>query len=67
MNGEAMRAAAEHPPVWDAGAYVSPADVAAAAGASPDFDVVVEERRPRPAGHATVDVPDLVVRARRRT
>ncbi|MEM9032999.1 MAG: bifunctional NAD(P)/FAD-dependent oxidoreductase/class I SAM-dependent methyltransferase [Actinomycetota bacterium] len=65
-DGEAMRAAAEHPPAWDSETYLRPVDVARAIEASPDFDLEIDDRRTRPGGHNTIDVPDLVVRARRK-
>ncbi|MEO1063976.1 MAG: FAD-dependent oxidoreductase [Actinomycetota bacterium] len=64
---DAHRREHDHAPLFDPEAYVQPADVAAAIGRSPDFVLETDAARPRPTGHATIDVPDVVVRARRRS
>jgi hypothetical protein len=53
---------------FDADAFVRVDDVAAVVAASPDWDVEVHEKRPRPAGSASAQhhVDDVVLRARRR-
>jgi thioredoxin reductase/SAM-dependent methyltransferase len=53
---------------FDGDAFVRVTDVAAAIAASPEWDVEVHEKRPRPPGAASaaVHVDDIVLRARRR-
>ncbi|MDQ2649353.1 MAG: FAD-dependent oxidoreductase [Actinomycetota bacterium] len=56
-----------HSRPFDPDAYVRVEDVARAVTASPEWDVEVHERRPRPVGAAsTHHVDDVVFRARRR-
>jgi thioredoxin reductase/protein-L-isoaspartate O-methyltransferase len=66
---EAMRApidTREHSRAFDPDAYVRLDDVAAALAGSPEWEVEVHEKRPRPAGAASSHhVDDLVLRARR--
>jgi thioredoxin reductase/SAM-dependent methyltransferase len=68
---EPMRAPAsapEHSRAFDPDAYVRVDDFAAALTDSPQWDVELHEKRPRPAGAATSahHVHDIVLRARRR-
>jgi thioredoxin reductase/SAM-dependent methyltransferase len=56
----------DHGPFFDPDAYVRPDDIAAALADSPEWEVQVHETRPRPGGHASPHVDDVVLRARRR-
>lgn len=60
------RAAGDEGSMFDPDSFVSPAEVADALSGAQDFEIEAYERRPRPGGHATVEVDDIVVRARRR-
>lgn len=67
---EPMRALAgspEHAPMFDPDAYVRIDDFAAALAGSPEWDIELHEKRPRPAGAASAShhVDDIVLRARR--
>ena len=57
-----------HSRPFDPDAYVRVDDVVAALTESPDWEIVVHEKRPRPHGSATAahHVDDIVLRARRR-
>lgn len=59
----------EHSRPFDPDAYVRVDDFAAAITESPNWDIEVHEKRPRPSGSATDShhVDDVVLRARRRT
>ena len=61
-------AAPEHGRPFDPDAYVRVEDFAAALAGSPEWDIELQEKRPRPAGSATAahHVDDIVLRARRR-
>ena len=68
---EPMRARVDtpaHSRPFDPDAYVRVEDFAAALAASPEWDVEVHEKRPRPPGAASAShhVDDIVLRARRR-
>jgi len=66
---DAMRAEAghgQHRPLIDFEAYLTPEDVLAELADSSDWKVEVHETRPRPGGHSTPHVEDVVLRARRR-
>ena len=67
---EPMRApvAPEHGRPFDPDAYVRVEDFAAALADSPEWDVELHEKRPRPPGSATAahHVDDIVLRARRK-
>jgi thioredoxin reductase/SAM-dependent methyltransferase len=55
----------EHRPFVDPDAYVGPDDFSEALAGRPGWEVEVHERRPRPEGHASPHVHDIVLRARR--
>jgi SAM-dependent methyltransferase len=56
-----------HSRAFDPDAYVRVEDVEAALASSPDWEIEVSEKRPRPPGAATTHhVDDVVLRARRR-
>lgn len=67
---EPLRAPAdapEHSRPFDPDAYIWADDFAAALDGSPDWDIELNEKRPRPAGAASAHhVHDIVLRARRR-
>jgi thioredoxin reductase/SAM-dependent methyltransferase len=67
---EPMRAPIDtqaHSQAFDPDAYVRVDDFAAALAGSPDWDIEVDEKRPRPAGAASSHhIGDVVLRARRR-
>jgi thioredoxin reductase/SAM-dependent methyltransferase len=68
---EPMRAQIDtltHSQAFDPDAYVRVEDFAAALAGSPEWDVEVHEKRPRPAGaaSASLHIDDVVLRARRR-
>lgn len=56
----------DHSPLIDPDAYVRPEDFAAALADSPEWVIEVHEKHPRPGGHASPHVADVVLRARRR-
>ena len=56
----------EHRPLLDPGAFVGPDDFEKVLASSPEWEIEVHERRPRPGGHASPHVEDIVLRARRR-
>ncbi|NLD76817.1 MAG: class I SAM-dependent methyltransferase, partial [Acidimicrobiales bacterium] len=55
-----------HKPLIDFEAYFTPEDFEARLAGSPEWEVEVHETRPRPDGHSTPHVEDVVLRARRR-
>jgi 2-polyprenyl-3-methyl-5-hydroxy-6-metoxy-1,4-benzoquinol methylase len=55
----------DHGPFIDPDAYVRPADIAAVLADSPEWEIEVHDKRPRPGGHASPHVDDVVLRARR--
>lgn len=56
----------EHRALIDPGAYVGPDDFREVLAGCPGWEIEVHERRPRPHGHASPHVHDIVLRARRR-
>lgn len=51
--------------LWDADAMVQVEDIVAVLASSPAWEVEVHDTRPRPSGHASAHVHDVVLRARR--
>lgn len=61
----ARRDGREHGPSMDPDAFVRADDIAAVLADLPDWEIEVHESRPRPGGHASTHVDDVVLRARR--